>query len=170
MYPSISLLLQTFMMLTLHSLNGVNNTASWFCSRFRLEKLGSTRGIYILWIYILHVMRTRFRYIESVHHQSQKDGFFGLQKLWKMLYPKYTCIYWYYYDAHQKVQKNLSGLFLGLNISIRKPTCRVVITRCERPLTKCLQRFSMTAWVFVSLNQRRVVKDVLKDAQALLRN
>ena len=61
MYPSISLLLQTFMMLTLHSLNGVNNTASWFCSRFRLEKLGSTRGIYIWWIYILHVLRKRFK-------------------------------------------------------------------------------------------------------------
>lgn len=64
MYPSISLLLQTFMMLTLHSLNGVNYTVSWFCSRFRLDKLGSTNVTYILCIYfyliILHILWKRF--------------------------------------------------------------------------------------------------------------
>ena len=72
--------LTNFMMLTLHSLNGVNNTVSWFCSRFRLDKLGSTNVTYILCIYfyliIPHILWKRFkvsgddRYIESVHHQS----------------------------------------------------------------------------------------------------
>ena len=32
-------------------------------------------------------------------------------------------------NSNPESAKNLSGLFLGLNISIRKPTCRVVITR-----------------------------------------
>ena len=64
--------LTNFMRLTLHSLNCVNNTVSWFCSRFRLDKLGSTNVTYILCIYfyliILYILWKRF--IESVHHQS----------------------------------------------------------------------------------------------------
>ena len=77
MYPSISLLLQTFMMLTLHSLNGVNNTVSWFCSRFRLEKFGYENLMNIFLPYILicvveTIQRMRSSsydgYIESVHH------------------------------------------------------------------------------------------------------
>ena len=88
----------------------------------------------------------------------------------KMLYPKYACIYKYYYDALQKCKKTFQVSSWSLTSQLGSPPAVGVITRCERPLTKCLQRFSMTTWVFVSLIQRRVVKEVLKDAQALLRN
>ena len=50
------------------------------------------------------------RYIESVHHQGYKDGFSGFAKMMKMLYPKHSCIYKYYYDALQKCKKPFRSL------------------------------------------------------------
>ena len=144
--------LTNFMMLTLHSLNGVNNTVSWVCSRFRLDKLGSTNVTYILCIYfyliISHILWKRFKVILQVYRICSsprlKGRFLWIYKNVENVIP-YVCMYiQVLLRCSSESAKNLSGLFLGLNISIRKPTCRVVKTRCERPLTKCLQRFSMT--------------------------